>query len=206
MTETRYRFEWRAFAKHFGASEYRIDQHGQLKDIQNSKEWYLVSRHGGDVNIKIRGNNLDVKKLIQKQGQLEQWAPAGRLPLPVTLAAFQDTVLTPLGLQPANWPAPLPELLDEKALKDHIFYQMPDLVAVAIGKRRTRYLLDECLAELTELDINGTALRSICIESEDPDLVNTKAKLIGLDAWHNRSYVQALREIAGLIPQSPLLR
>ncbi|MCH8545091.1 MAG: hypothetical protein LAT61_16140 [Alcanivorax sp.] len=226
MPGTRNRYEWRAFATHFGALEYRLKARGSLRDISESREWYLVSPHDSGRNIKIRKGKLDCKVMLCQDGELEQWAPESTVPLPLTSAQFYAGVLEPLGIPvPQHDTEDSETLLDEHLLSARMFYRHPGLIAVDLVKRRARYVLgsttgggtggdasdtrggkDECLGELVELEINGATLRSICIESASADAVRTLAADLGLDAWRNRSYVTALREIMGLTPTAPLLR
>ncbi|WP_162925675.1 hypothetical protein [Isoalcanivorax indicus] len=205
--DTGNRFEWRAFARHFGALEYRLIQHGRVIDIKVSQEWYLISRHNSDRNIKIRAGKLDTKTLVHTCGELEQWAPSASTPLPLTAQTFAQQALVPLGITPPDACMDNTQtLLDEHDLNTRFFYGLPDMVAVALRKRRIRYALNECLGEWVELDINGASLQSVCLESVHAEHVESAAALIGLEAWRNRSYVTALRETMGLIPQEPLLR
>ncbi|WP_223424281.1 hypothetical protein [Alcanivorax limicola] len=219
MADTGNRFEWRAFAKHFGALEYRLLEYGRFMDMKVSQEWYLISRHNTNLNIKIRAGKLQTKALVQTLGELEQWAPAGSATLPVSADTFQAQVLVPLRIATAGLTMETgPALLDEHDLNTRFFYRFPDMIAVALQKKRMRYALGErpgedqtdnqnkCMGELVELEINGASLQSLCIESVHPDQVKEAAALIGLDAWRNRSYVTALRETMGLVPQAPLLR
>ena len=45
------------------------------KRVTISDEIYLISQTNSDLNIKLRDNFLDIKKLISKSDSLEQWEP-----------------------------------------------------------------------------------------------------------------------------------
>ena len=52
-------------------------------------------------------------------------------------------------------------------LIDELVTPSADLRAVSLHKRRAHYTIADCIAELSEIHVNGVERRTICIESED---------------------------------------
>ena len=68
------RFEFRCWARNFGMVETRIRRFSECHGIRESNEIYVVSLANNDTNIKIRDDDLELKSLIKKQDNLEQWS------------------------------------------------------------------------------------------------------------------------------------
>ncbi len=69
------RWEWRTFGDHFGPAE---EAFAKLTStgMQESDELYLLSAEHPDINVKVRFNLLDIKKLVEVDPDgLEQWRP-----------------------------------------------------------------------------------------------------------------------------------
>jgi hypothetical protein len=69
-----------------------------------------------------------------------------------------------------------------------------------VWKRRFRFALPACRAELDQLLINGAALETLAIESEDPQAVREVQSLLRLEDCENQSYPLALSRIPGITP------
>jgi len=65
--------------------------------------------------------------------------------------------------------------------------------AVQVHKRRQRYALANCMAEVADLEVDGRVARTIAIESEDSAAVIAPVRGVGLDGHSNTSYPRALR-------------
>ena len=116
------RWEWRTFGDDFGDAEDRL---GALTPdrVGETNEVYLVSRTS-DVSVKVRDETLDMKERIAVADDgLEQWQPVVKQPFPVQVPDAQRVF---------------------DALE-------ADVRVVPVHKRRAHYLIDGCMAELTEL-------------------------------------------------------
>ena len=71
----------------------------------------------------------------------------------------------------------------------------PEVSAVPIHKRRVRYTLDGCMAEVTDLLVDGVPMRTIAIESEDPDKVIAAVNAAGMQTLVNHNFVRAMTAI-----------
>src|SRR5262245_25764538 len=186
------RWEWRTFGSSFGPAEDRFAGL-PVERVQEGSELYLLSRES-DASVKVRAGALDVKHLesVNDDG-LEQWKPVlnAGFPLP---ASEVDFVLEALGA--ASHPLErsaytLDELLDE------VVRPSPELTAVDVKKRRNHYTVGGCMAELTELETEHGATRTIAVESPDPAAVIAAVRELGLASRPNVSMARGLKSLAG---------
>jgi hypothetical protein len=193
MNETKYRYEYRAFAPDFGLIESRLRQLGGAPLIRESHEIYLVAADRVDWNIKLRGEQLDIKQRIAQRDGFEQWRPVGKWSLPLSAAA-REVLREALGL--AAVPGE-PECVGLSALIER-FQTGRQVVVVDLFKRRFGFEIGTCQAELAEVSINGAALRTVCVESVDLVAARALNQALGLSDYPNVSYVQALMRVTGL--------
>ena len=190
MAEITPRWEWRSFGRRFGEAE------GHLapltpSGVQESDEIYLLSPAGA--NVKIRDALMDIKMLREVNADgLEQWTPVMKAGFPLQ-AADAAKVLEALRL-PLPTPARVSYTLDEFIGQ----FAAPGgaIRTVKVHKRRTRYTVGGCMAELSDVVANGKPTRTIAVESEDAAGVMRAVRELGLGGYTNTSYPRGL---AGLI-------
>jgi exopolyphosphatase / guanosine-5'-triphosphate,3'-diphosphate pyrophosphatase len=195
MAEITARWEWRSFGGRFGEAE------GQLarftpSDAQESDEIYLLSPAGG--NVKIRDALMDIKVLREVNAEgLEQWTPVMKAGFPLP-AAEALKVLEALGL-------PIPTPMRASYTQDEFIAQFAApgaaVRAVKVHKRRTRYTVGGCMAELSDVVVNGKPTRTIAVESQDAAGVMRAVRELGLGGYTNTSYP---RGMAALINDEPV--
>lgn len=188
MTEIRPRWEWRSFGRRFGAAEEllaRLTPSG----VQESDEIYLLS--GAGENVKVRDALMDIKVLREVNADgLEQWTPVMKagFPLPGVEAV---KVLEALRL-----PVPVPTSVRESYTLDEFIGQFAApggiVRAVRVHKRRVRYTVDGCMAELSEVVADGKSTRTLAVESEDAAGVMRAVRGLGLEGYTNTSYPRGL--------------
>jgi exopolyphosphatase/guanosine-5'-triphosphate,3'-diphosphate pyrophosphatase len=195
MTEITPRWEWRSFGRRFGEAEERLARLAP-SGVQESDEIYLLSRAGE--NVKVRDALMDIKVLREVNADcLEQWTPVMKAGFPLQ-AAEAAKVLEALKL-----PIPTP-VLTSYTLDEFIEqFAAPGgaIRAVQVHKRRTRYTVGGCMAELSEVVANGKPTRTIAVESEDAAGVMRAVRELGLGGYTNTSYPRAL---AALIDDEPV--
>lgn len=186
------RWEWRTFGESFGESDGRFAAL-EPSGVQESNEIYLLSP-AGDQNVKVRDLLMDIKTLEQVNPDgLEQWKPVmkGAFPLP---AAEVKRVFEALGVAPpplARADYTLEQFVDELAKP------YGRLHVVNVHKKRTRYKIDGCMSEMTEVVADGKSIRTVAIESEDPIRVIATVRKLGLDKFQNISYPRGLKHLVG---------
>ena len=67
-----------------------------------------------------------------------------------------------------------------------------------VHKRRQRYTVGECLAEMTELIADGHPTRTVAIEFEDAAIVIAAVQEMGLGRFENVSYPRGLKRLLDL--------
>jgi len=197
MDETAARYEFRAFANDFGIAEESMRRYARMVRYRESLEVYIVSAANDENNTKVRNALMDIKVLVNHERGLEQWNPRMKGEFPLSRELIQDEVLPAFGVS-------MPELQRSaytfEQFLDEIIVPHPDLAAVNVYKQRTGFEIDGCMAELANVTINGALIRTLCIESTDPDLVlETRARL-HLDDYENVNYLLAIKRVIGMAP------
>jgi exopolyphosphatase / guanosine-5'-triphosphate,3'-diphosphate pyrophosphatase len=180
------RWEWRSFGADFGAAEDALAA-STPGPIEESDELYLLSAAGA--NVKVRYDLMDIKLLREVDGDgLERWEPVMKAGFPLP-AAEVVKVFDALGVL-------APPLTRDAYTLDQFLAELvePSSVvrAVRVHKRRQRYTLANCMAEVADLEVDGRSTRTIAVESEDPSAVMAAVRSLGLDGQVNTSYPRGL--------------
>jgi exopolyphosphatase/guanosine-5'-triphosphate,3'-diphosphate pyrophosphatase len=186
------RWEWRTFGESFGEADAQLAAL-QPERLQESDEVYLLSL-GSDASVKVRDGLMDVKQLqtVNEDG-LEQWKPVMKAAYPLP-AEDVLAVLETLGAgeqQLARSTYTLDQLVAE------VVEPRPDLLAVAVHKRREHYTVGGCMAERSEVRIDQGATRTIAVESEDPARVIAAVRELGLSSRRNVCLARGLKALVG---------
>jgi exopolyphosphatase/guanosine-5'-triphosphate,3'-diphosphate pyrophosphatase len=189
------RWEWRVFGDGFETAE-AVFAELTPGPVEETEELYLVSP--ADVTVKVRFGLMDVKVLREVDADgLERWEPVLKLPAPLS-AADVAAVLDALGVVPP------PATRDSYTLDEFVAeFGTGDVRAVEVRKRRVRYAIGGCKAEMTEVTAAGRPTRTIAVESEDAAAVIAAVRRLGLDAVANTSYPRALAALAALADAGP---
>jgi exopolyphosphatase / guanosine-5'-triphosphate,3'-diphosphate pyrophosphatase len=189
MTTIVPRWEWRTFGSDFGAAE-AVFATLEPTAIQESDEVYLAT--GSGPIVKIRDRLMDVKVLqeVSPEG-LEQWIPVMKEGFPL---AATDVAKVFAMLEIASPPLTRDSYTLDQLLSE-VIPPHPQVTAVPIHKRRVRYTLHGCTAELTDLLVDEVPMRTIAIESEDPDQVIAAVNAAGLQSLVNHNFVRAMTGI-----------
>ena len=186
MSEIIPRWEWRSFGQHFGDAETRLMAQGTDK-LQHSDEIYLLSLVS-DANVKIRDGLMDIKQLEQTDTHgFELWRPVLKEAFPLPAAAIQ-AVFAALGIT---------------ATQEHVMITLDKLLAevastsglriLEVHKNRTRYHMEDCIVELTEVVADGKTIRTMAVESEDPAHIAAALRALNLEGTKNVSYPRGLK-------------
>jgi exopolyphosphatase/guanosine-5'-triphosphate,3'-diphosphate pyrophosphatase len=184
------RWEWRTFGDSFGEAEARF---GVLTPgaTQESDETYILSKRG-DASVKIRDGLMDVKHLeTVNDDRLEQWIPVLKAQFPLA-AADVVTLYEALGVShaPHGDQVSLEQLLTAAG-------NAADLRAIEVHKKRARYEIGKCMAELSEISSDGHSTRTIAIELEDPAPVIGAVHDLGLGDRANTCMAKGLKALVG---------
>jgi exopolyphosphatase/guanosine-5'-triphosphate,3'-diphosphate pyrophosphatase len=193
MAEITPRWEWRSFGQRFGEAEGQLAQLAP-GGVQESDEIYLLS--GAGDNVKVRDALMDIKVLREVNADgLEQWTPVMKAGFPLHAAeaasVFESLRLPAPSMSRASYT--LDEFIEEFA-KPGSAIRM-----VKVHKRRTRYTVGGCTAELSEVVANGKPTRTIAVESTDAEGVIRAVRELGLGGYTNTSYPRALAALIGKV-------
>jgi len=188
------RWEWRAFGLRFGAAD---AQFAALTPtgVQESDELYLLS--GAGDNVKVRADLMDIKVLVEVNPDgLEQWRPVMKAGFPLA-AADVAKVFEALRL---DTPALVRDAYTLDAFVAELAEPSGAMRAVNVHKRRVRYVVGGCTAEVSDVVADGRPTRTIAIESEDAAAVIAAVRSVGLGGFVNMSYPRGL---AALVDDEP---
>jgi len=189
------RWEWRTFGEAFGETD-GILARLEPEQVRESDETYLLSQES-DASVKVRDDLMDVKQLESVDGDgLEQWRPVLKGSFPLG-APDVRTVLAALGVR-ADAVARETHTLD--GLVEDLVRPDPSLSAVAVHKRRVHYKVGGCMAELTEVTVDGRSTRTIAVESEDQALVVAAVGELRLADRPNVCLARGLKTLLGIDP------
>ena len=188
------RWEWRTFGDD-------LDEVDALADLASvtpleSDETYVLSMHG-DASVKVRGGVLDVKVLQRVGGTgLQLWVPKLKAPFPLDDGAVA-VAFAALGTGPPPTSGAVPGV--EQLVADLVATR-DDLRAADTHKSRRRSVVDGCMVELTEMSVEGRTIRTVAVESPDPDLVLRTISRLGLDGRPNTCVARGLKSLVGWGP------
>jgi hypothetical protein len=138
---------------------------------------------------------MDIKVFIQEKEGLEQWNPRMKGAFPMKAEMIKSDVFPAFGVEiPAfeREEYTLDQYLDE-IIKPH-----PDLQAVHVYKRRFAFTINNCIAEVGDVYINGAKIRTANLESTEINDILEAMKMVGLDKYENSNYLMAIKSVIGM--------
>ncbi len=187
------RWEWRTFGESFGEAD---DQFAALEPggVQESDELYFLSPATNE-NVKVRDLLMDIKTLEQVNPDgLEQWKPVMKAAFPLPAAAVKN-VFSALGI--SSPPLARKDYTLEQFVTE-LLEPSRQVRVVKVHKKRTRYKINGCTSEMSEVVADGKKTRTVALESEDPARVIATVRKLGLDHFENISYPRGLKNLAGM--------
>jgi exopolyphosphatase/guanosine-5'-triphosphate,3'-diphosphate pyrophosphatase len=186
------RWEWRTFGERFGDAD---DVLGTIEpsSVHDSEEVYLLSATS-EASVKIRDGLMDIKQRLEVNDDgLELWRPVMKADFPLSWDEV-ESVLAALNVA-------VPDRRRESYTLDEFVGEVvrphPDLRAVDVRKRRARYVVDECMVEMTEIRTDGASTHTLAVEAVDPSIVSSTIARLGLDGFTNVSVPRGLKALVG---------
>jgi exopolyphosphatase/guanosine-5'-triphosphate,3'-diphosphate pyrophosphatase len=187
------RWEWRTFGQEFGEAEAALAASAPER-VQDSDEIYLLSPVC-DANVKVRDGLMDIKVLEQVNAAgLEQWCPVMKATFPLS-AEDAKKVCETLGVMP---PSTARAVYSLEELRAELIAPLRGARVVPVHKRRVRYKIHGCMAEITDVVANGKKTRTVALEAEDPRQVIDAVRAVGLSTFPNTSYPRGLKQLIGM--------
>jgi len=194
------RYEFRVFAPDLGSIEAHIRGQASLSRYRESLETYLLIPGRPDLNLKIREGALELKRLLQREGALEQWHPEFRQVFPVSVEQLTEQLEGHLNL------AEPPTVNGDWDAGRFVHWVADPYIGVGVAslfKQRFGFELYDCLVEIDRLLVNGAGLASVALESTDAEAVLALRERLGMSEQDNVSYVLALERVLGRSPLPP---
>jgi hypothetical protein len=167
-----------------------------------SPEVYLLPDAVDGINVKIRDNALEIKRLLGHRGPLQHWLPALRCPLPLPAAVIERELWPALGVAApplAHASYDLERLLGEAA------NAWTGMQSVRLIKRRRAFEVAGARAERTRVELGMITVETVAVEAEAFEAAHRAVAELGLMPAPNLDYVAALRRLlAGKPPGSEL--
>jgi hypothetical protein len=190
------RYEFRIFGNNLTDFELKIKELSEIEMTRQMDSVYLLTPWKRKNNIKIREGVMDIKNLEQEYKGLQQWNPVLVGEFPIMASVIKSVVFPALGIE-----SPVFERKEYtlKQFVEEVVTIDPDLAVAYVWKTRHAYTIGGCITEIAEIKVNGAAIKTICIEAEDPAKVIEAKKIIGIgQEIENVSYPLALKRIMGL--------
>jgi exopolyphosphatase/guanosine-5'-triphosphate,3'-diphosphate pyrophosphatase len=195
MTAISARWEWRTFGPGARVAERRWrDLRPSAEQV--SDEVYLLSEEGE--TVKYRDQLMDVKQLLETDAfGLQQWTPVMKASFPIGRDET-ERVFELLHV-------PLPALERDRYTFDQFRGELTGpgrgIQAVDVHKRRVRYRVDGCSAEITDVRADGVAGETFAVEAEDAAAVVGVVRSLELAGYVNTAYSAGLRRILEATPE-----
>ena len=156
--------------------------------VEESDELYLLSEDGD--NVKVRDELIDIKVLREVDSPRPRTVgarPQGQLPARRRGRRGRRSrrFASPSRASPETAYS-LSELLDE------LVEPGGTIRVVSVHKRRVRYTINDCMGELSDIEVDGRHTRTLAIEAEDPAAVWAGVIALGLGDRVNTSVPRGL--------------
>lgn len=189
------RFEFRTFARNLGNIERNMRALAPLEKIRESSEIYIMSAGNNENNTKVRDKLMDIKVFVQELQGLEQWNPRMKGEFPMATQMIREEVFPAFGVTVPDFKRDIYTLEEyiSEIIKPH-----SDLAAVHVFKRRYAFTINECIAEIGDVFINGARVVTANLESVDVEAILEGMKMTGLDQYENINYLRAIKSVIGM--------
>jgi exopolyphosphatase / guanosine-5'-triphosphate,3'-diphosphate pyrophosphatase len=154
------RWEWRTFGQRFGDAVNRL----ATEPAQESDELYVLGLES-EASAKVREGVMDVKRLEEVDDDgLEQWRPVMKASFPMPEAEVV-AMLEALGAAAGELAR---AAYTHEEIPAELVAPRAGLLAVPVHKRRARFTVGGCMAELSEFRTDHGATQTVAVESEQP--------------------------------------
>lgn len=175
-------YEWRAWAPSFPDLPQPTEEDGW------DDETYIIARSLLGLNVKIRGDTLEIKELLADRDGLQLWSPSAKLAFPIPALTLERELMVRLQIgQPLHR-----EHYGQRELFEDVVLARQNLLPVRLRKRRHLFIMHGCRAENTEVEVAGERFMTAAVEHEVPEEVRAAVIAMKLDHHPNLAYPAAL--------------
>jgi hypothetical protein len=188
------RWEWRTFA---GAFDELTPLMPAAYEIAH--ETYVLGA-AAHANVKIRGNAVDVKTLLDTRHGLELWQQSLQCAFPLCHRAVRE-IYAALEVHPPE-SLFLPEYNQCDFLTDLVCCT-DGVRIVGMNKVRRHAIVEGCIVERSAACVAGQTIQSAAVESADPDGLRRLLTELHLDRFENVNYPEFLKRQLGVRSAAP---
>ena len=190
MTTVTPRWEWRTFGRAGPVADAVFDA-ADASPVAESDETYFLTDSGA--NVKIRDELVDIKLLRETdENGLERWEPVLKRPFPLSPADFRTTAEA-MGIDVAR---------EDGRGGDVSYNEFLQIVGrdsrariAPVHKRRVRYTINGCMAERSEIEVDGHTSVTVAVESTDKPAVVEAVRSLGYGNFLNTNYQVGLTSL-----------
>ncbi|MBU2534321.1 MAG: hypothetical protein KKB37_16400 [Alphaproteobacteria bacterium] len=189
------RFEFRVFGPGVGRFSAQLGPHARRTDKDRRTDRYFVGPAFRRYSLKLRGQQqLDAKRLLRREGKIEQWQPLFKLDFPLDRSVLEAELPPAIlrHLSPGRVLFETAEAFSEAMSAAG----RPRVACVDVSKSRTRYDADGFSWESAIVSSNGWTTRSLAIESLSASLLHSVLWQAGLGGECNVNYQDFLARIS----------
>jgi hypothetical protein len=193
------RYEFRIWAASLAEVRERLESLAgpqPANSTHSGRETYIVSDATNDTNTKIRAGTIDIKVLLRTDRNLEQWNPYLKTAFPIDATLIAEQIFPALRVEPSELRQ---RLFTAEVFVDTVVKPHPRLTAVELGKVRYHYMLGDCAAEFVEVEIDGSTLHSVAVESVSPRAVLDAVGELAIGGYPNINYVRQIKRIKSML-------
>ena len=194
MADEHPRFEYRVWAATLEGVRNKLQQLAIAPRTETSEETYLISATTYKCNAKIRRGRMSIKALLAMEQRLELWKPVLEAEFPLDRSLIAKQVFP--GLELGS-----PDLRRSRYSRDEFVNEViraePQIAMVTILKKRTRFRLDECLAEFTLVTTGKVARETVAVEAIEPSPVLRLIRQLDIASMPNTNYIRFLKQVLG---------
>ena len=188
------RYEFRIWAAALVEVRERLEKLSRPQPAKSTRETYIVSDATNDTNAKIRAGVMDIKVLLRTDLNLEQWTPYLEAAFPIDTTLIAKQIFPVLRVDPSELRQ---QLFTAEVFVATVVNPHPHLTAVELGKTRRRYVLGGCAAEFVEVEIDGSVLHSVAVESTGQRAVLDALSELEIGGYPNINYVRQIKSMLG---------
>jgi exopolyphosphatase / guanosine-5'-triphosphate,3'-diphosphate pyrophosphatase len=190
MTTITPRWEWRTFGNPGPVADAVFDE-TSASPVAESDETYFVTDSGA--NVKIRDELVDIKLLRETDEHgLERWEPVLKRPFPLSPADLATTVEA-MGIDGTRAGGSDGEVSYDEFLG--IVGRDPRARIAPVHKRRIRYTINGCMAERSQIAVEGRTTVTVAVESTDKPAVIEAVRSLGYGDFLNINYQVGLNAL-----------
>jgi hypothetical protein len=189
------RYEYRIFGNNLNSIIDQLKSLGTFEQQREIAEIYLLSKGNTSNNIKIRNKMLDIKKLVERANNLEQWQPFNFGTFPLYKNLIKHQIFPSLDVE-----APFleREQYSLEQFMSELIVNDPDILVALTQKIRFGYQFNDCICEYAQVNINGARIDTVAVESEIAENVLIAVERLKMSELQNTNYPKILKRVLGL--------